>query len=69
MDLQQIIDECNKIVFFGGAVYRRKAEYPISEVLTGFIIKNTTILPRRYFRTRFSTATLLIFLNFTGIKC
>ena len=41
--LQQMIDESQKIVFFGGAGYLRRVGFLISEVQTGCISKIISI--------------------------
>lgn len=36
--LQEIVDTCSNIVFFGGAAYQPRAGYRISAASTDFII-------------------------------
>ena len=69
MDLQQIIDECNKIVFFGGAGVSTESGIPDFRSVDGLYNQKYDYPPEEILFSRFSTATLLIFSNFTGIKC
>lgn len=69
MDLQQIIDECNKIVFFGGAGVSTESGIPDFRSVDGLYNQKYDYPPEKILSHTFFTATLLIFLNFTGIKC
>lgn len=68
MTLQEIIDECESIVFFGGAGVSTESGILISEVLTDYIIKNTTTHLKKYFRTHFFITIQASFINFTAIS-
>lgn len=68
MDLQQIIDECNKIVFFGGAgvstesgipdfrsvdgLYNQKYDYPPEEILSHTFFYSHTIDFFKFYRDK-----------------
>ena len=68
MDLQQIIDECNKIVFFGGAgvstesgipdfrsvdgLYNQKYDYPPEEILSHTFFYSHTIVFFKFYRDK-----------------
>ena len=68
MDLQQIIDECNKIVFFGGAgvstesgipdfrsvdgLYNQKYDYPPEEILSHTFFYSQTIDFFKFYRDK-----------------
>lgn len=52
------------LVYYNSA----KAEFPISEVLTDYIIKNTTTHLKKYFRTHFFITIQASFINFTAIS-
>jgi len=68
MDLQQIIDECNKIVFFGGAgvstesgipdfrsvdgLYNQKYDYPPEEILSHTFFYSRTIDFFKFYRDK-----------------
>lgn len=68
MDLQQIIDECNKIVFFGGAgvstesgipdfrsvdgLYNQKYDYPTEEILSHTFFYSHTIDFFKFYRDK-----------------
>ena len=47
-ELQKIIDDSSRIVFFGGAEFPRKAESRISEARTGFTISSISIPLNRW---------------------
>ena len=67
--LKQWIEASDNIVFFGGAVCQRKAEFRIFEVWTGYIIRNMIIRRRRFSVTPSIWKRQKNFINFTGIKC
>lgn len=68
MTLQEIIDSSNNIVFSAGQVFQQKAAYPISGLLTGFIIKYMNILPRKFFHMISFGTTPIIFIAFIAIS-
>ena len=69
MDLQQIIDECNKIVFFGGAGVSTESGIPDFRSVDGLYNQKYDYPPEEILSHTFFYSTLLIFSNFTGIKC
>ena len=47
-ELQKVIDDSHRIVFFGGAGVSTESGIPDLEVWTDFIIKSTIIRPKPY---------------------
>lgn len=68
MTLQEIINECENIVFFGGAGVSTESGIPDFRSVDGSIIKNTTTHLKKYFRTHFFITIQASFINFTAIS-
>ena len=47
-ELQELINNHDNIVFFGGAEYQLKVESRISEARTDYITRNTTTRQKRF---------------------
>ena len=67
MTLQEIINECENIVFFGGAGVSTESGIPDFRSVDG-LIKNTTTHQKKYFRTHFFITIQASFINFTAIS-
>ena len=82
MDLQQIIDECNKIVFFGGAgvstesgipdfrsvdgLYNQKYDYPPEEILSHTFFYSHTIDFFKFYRQMYRFSSVFQYYTFGG---
>lgn len=53
MTLQEIINECESIVFFGGAGVSTESGIPDFRSVDGLYNQNTTTHLKKYFRTHF----------------
>ena len=69
MTLQEIIDESKRIVFFGGAGVSTESGIPDFRSVDGYTIRNTIILPRKFFPIPSLCLTRIIFIIFTETKC
>lgn len=68
MTLQEIINECESIVFFGGAGVSTESGIPDFRSVDGLYNQNTTTHLKKYFRTHFFITIQASFINFTAIS-